>query len=162
MGPQRFALTTGVSFLEARNFISKYFEAFPRIRTYMDDAIDFATVHGFSKTLLGRKRRIDGLDQQGGLALVNAKNIAVNAPIQGTAADLIKLAMIRIDREIKQQALSAKMLLQIHDELVFECHPRELDRLIPIVKEGMEGAMSLSVPLVADIGYGKNWLEAHH
>ncbi len=162
MGPQRFAMTTGVSFQEARDFIAKYFEAFPRIRVSMDNAIDYATAHGYSKTLLGRKRRIDGLDQKPGLMLSNARNIAVNAPIQGTAADLIKLAMIRIDKAIREKGLAAKMLLQIHDELVFECSLQEVDTLIPLIREAMEGAMQLSVPLVADIGYGKNWLEAHN
>ena len=162
MGPVRFAAETGLSLLKAREFIAKYFETFPRIRDQIEKSIAFATEHGFSKTLLGRKRIIEGLDHKSGLTLVNARNVAVNAPIQGTAADLIKLAMIQVTREIQARGLSAKMLLQIHDELVFECVPSELERLIPVIKESMEGAMTLSVPLVVEIGYGKNWLEAHN
>ncbi|MBI2602255.1 MAG: DNA polymerase I [Deltaproteobacteria bacterium] len=161
MGPQRLSQTTGISVKEARNFIAKYFTSFPKIREYMDEAITFATTHGFTKTLMGRQRPLEGLDRQSGLVLANARNVAINSPIQGTAADLIKLAMIAIHREIKKRSLSAKMLLQIHDELVFECPPDELKTLCPLIKEGMEGAMKLSVPLDASIGYGKNWLEAH-
>ncbi len=161
MGPHRFAETTGLSIQTAKAFIAKYFETFPRIREYIDEAVTFAIGHGYSQTLLGRRRIID-VSQQSGMAWANAKNIAVNAPIQGTAADLIKLAMIRIDREIKRQGLSARMLLQIHDELVFECVQGELPALKAIVKEGMENAMDLSVPLTAEMGYGKNWYEAHH
>jgi DNA polymerase-1 len=161
MGPNRFAATTGLSLQTAKEFIAKYFETFPKIREFMDEAVTFATVHGYSKTLLGRKRNIDGLKQQSGLTFVNARNVAINAPIQGTAADLIKLAMIRIDTEFKKQKVSGKMLLQIHDELVFECHPDEVERLTSIIREGMEGAMNLSVPLDVSIGHGKNWWEAH-
>ncbi len=162
MGPNRFSATTGLPLQVAKDFIAKYFETFPGIRRYIDDAIKSATEAGFSKTLLGRKRWIDGLDHNSGLTLVNARNVAVNAPIQGTAADLIKLAMIRVDGAIKKANLSAKMLLQIHDELVFECPLSEVEQFIPLIRESMEGAMSLSVPLVVEIGFGKNWLEAHH
>lgn len=161
MGPHRFAETTGLSIQTAKAFIAKYFETFPRIREYIDEAVAFALSHGYSQTLLGRRRIID-ISQQSGMAWANSKNIAVNAPIQGTAADLIKLAMIRIDREIKQHGLNARMLLQIHDELVFECDRSELLTLQAIVKEGMEKAMDLDVPLTAEMGYGKNWYEAHH
>ena len=162
MGPNRFAATTGLTIQEAKEFIAKYFETFPKIKEYMDEAVTFATTHGYSQTLMGRKRPIEGLKQESGLTLVNARNVAVNAPIQGTAADLIKIAMINIVEALKREHLSAKMLLQIHDELVFECDPQEVERTLSLVRSCMESAMNLSVPLVVGIAYGKNWWEAHH
>lgn len=161
MGPKRFAETTGLPKEDAKAFIEKYFEKFPRIQEYIDNAIDSAMEKGYSLTLQGRKRIIDGL-QGSGLNFVNARNIAVNAPIQGTAADLIKIAMIKVTEEIKKKGLSASMLLQIHDELLFECPKEEVDTLIPLIKKNMESALELSVPLCVDIHSGKNWLEAHH
>lgn len=162
MGPQRLAKTTGVSLREAKDFIERYFDSFPGIKSYIDGAILYATEHGYSKTILGRRRPIDGLDGKSGpMALVNSKNIAVNSPIQGSAADLMKLAMIKIDQELSENNVRAKMLLQVHDELVFECPSEETESVCQLIRHGMEHAMELSVPLKADIGIGKNWLEAH-
>jgi DNA polymerase-1 len=161
MGPQRLARITGVSFKEAKAFIDAYFAGFPGIRHYIDSAIDFAKANGFSRTLTGRRRKIDGLDESQGLTAVNAQNVAVNSPIQGSAADLIKIAMAKIQNRLDESKLKAKMLLQVHDELVFECPNSELKSLEAIVKDAMEHAMNLRVPLVVEIGHGRNWLEAH-
>ena len=162
MGPQRLAKTTGVSQSIARDFIVRYFESFPGIKTFIDEAVAFASEHGYSETISGRRRPIKGLDgRNGALALANAKNIAVNSPIQGSAADLIKLAMIAIDQELKALRMQSRMLLQVHDELVFEGPYEEASELCRLVCDGMEHAMALSVPLKVDIGSGKNWLEAH-
>ncbi|MEZ4741363.1 MAG: DNA polymerase [Bdellovibrionota bacterium] len=161
MGPQRLARTTGVSLKEAKQFIESYFESFPQIRKYIDSSIAAAKKLGFSTTLLGRRRPIEGLDDSGGLTAVNAQNIAVNSPIQGTAADLIKLAMIKIQNRLDESSMEAKMLLQVHDELVFECPKSEADALKDLVRDCMEHAMQLDVSLTVEIGQGNNWLEAH-
>jgi DNA polymerase-1 len=161
MGPQRLARTTGVKLAEAKIFIESYFAGFPKIRSYIDQSIETAREAGFSSTISGRQRPIEGLDESGGLAAVNAQNIAVNSPIQGSAADLIKIAMIKIQKQLDESDLTARMLLQVHDELVFECPKSEVDQLSQLVRQHMENAMSLDVPLIVDIGQGRDWLEAH-
>jgi DNA polymerase-1 len=161
MGPQRLSRTTGVTTSEAKDFIDAYFGGFPRIRDFIEHAIASARETGYSITITGRQRKIDGLDDSGGLTAVNAKNMAVNSPIQGSAADLIKIAMIKIFKQMQEMNLKAKMLLQVHDELVFECPKSEVEELKTLVKDSMENAMALKVPLDVEIGYGSNWLEAH-
>ncbi len=161
MGPQRLSRTTGVSLKEAKDFIEAYFASFPKIRNYIDEAIESARETGYSVTFTGRRRKIEGLDQSGGLTAINAQNIAVNSPIQGSAADLIKIAMNKIQNQLEEKGLKAKMLLQVHDELVFECPKSEEKELMHLVKSCMESAMDLKVPIEVDIGSGHNWLEAH-
>ncbi len=162
MGPHRLAQEIKVSHGEAKRFIDNYFAHFPKIENYIADSVAFATEHGYSETILKRRRRIFGLDgSQGSLAQASARNIAINAPIQGSAADLIKLAMKDIYRDLLDTKLSAKLLLQVHDELVFECPPQEWEELRGIVTRRMEQAYPLSVPLKVNIAAGKNWLEAH-
>lgn len=161
MGPQRLARETKVSVAEAKSFIESYFESFPNIQAFIDSAIESATEKGYSTTLLKRRRPIKGLDESNGLAAVNARNMAVNSPIQGSAADLIKLAMLEIDKQLESRQLKARMLLQVHDELVFECEADQAEKVMELVKSCMESAMDLNVPIVADIGKGNNWLEAH-
>ena len=161
MGPQRLARETKVTVKEAKSFIESYFESFPNIKTYIDSAVKNASEKGFSETMTGRRRPIEGLDESNGLAAANARNIAVNSPIQGSAADLIKLAMIKIEKRLEEENLQAKMLLQVHDELVFECPESEVEKVMQLVKDNMEHAMELNIPIVADIGYGTDWLEAH-
>ncbi|MBF0440920.1 MAG: DNA polymerase I, partial [Oligoflexales bacterium] len=161
MGPQRLAKETGVSLQEAKNFIEKYFESYPGIRGYVNDSIAFAREHEFTVTISGRRRPLPEINGDNKLAVVGAQNIAVNSPVQGSAADLIKIAMIKVQKNLLSSNLHAKMLLQVHDELVFECPNEELEAAMRLVKETMENAMKLDVPLVVDIGHGVNWLEAH-
>ncbi len=146
---------------EAKALIDGYFESFPQVKQYMDASIAEARRTGVAKTLMGRQRKLDDINSRNSVVRAVAERNAINAPIQGTAADIIKVAMIDIDRELRQQGLRAKMILQVHDELVFDCPPDELDRLSALVKDKMENACRLSVPLVVDIGIGDNWLEAH-
>ncbi len=146
---------------EAKELIDGYFENFPQVKRYMDNCIQTAKQTGVSKTLFGRERALDDINSRNSVVRSVAERNAINAPIQGTAADIIKIAMIDIDRALTEERLSAKMILQVHDELVFDCPPSEVDRLCRIVKEKMERACELSVPLVAEIGVGTNWLEAH-
>lgn len=161
MGPKRFSATTGVSIKEAKDFIERYFMLFPKVRDYMNDSISLAEKNGYSETLLGRRRPLEALKNGSGLAFVNAKNMAVNSPVQGTAADLMKLAMIRVNQAIEDKGLSVNILLQIHDELLLESPLIEEKRVIELVRYEMEHAMELSVPLKVDINSGVNWLEAH-
>ena len=125
----------------------------------MDDTIAFAREHGYVQTVTGRRRYIRDIRSSNTTVRNGAERNAINAPIQGSAADMIKIAMIRIDDTLKSNALESKMLLQVHDELVFEISPSELDQVQELVKREMENAAQLSVPLVVDLGVGANWLE---
>jgi DNA polymerase-1 len=163
MGPRRLAAETGVSMAEAEAFIARYFETYPEINKYVASAIDTARRTGYSTTITGRKRPIpelQGAARHPGIT-ANAENMAVNSPIQGSAADLIKLAMIRIDRELRERGLKTQMLMQVHDELVFECPRDEVDAARALISEAMQAAMPLRVPLDVQIGVGGDWLEAH-
>jgi DNA polymerase-1 len=146
---------------EAKTFIEKYFDGFPRIRTYIDKAKATTRDTGYSWTMTGRRRPIPEIHSKERLVMVNGENMAVNSPIQGSAADLIKLAMIEIQKRLDQSGLDALMLMQVHDELVFECNESVKENLIDLVKDAMEHAMKLTVPLKVEDGCGKNWLEAH-
>ena len=162
MGPQRLARDTGVTMAEAKSFIEKYFAGFPKIRTYIDQAKAAAREHGYSMTMTGRRRPIPEINARDRGTMVNGENMAVNSPIQGSAADLIKLAMINIQKKLDQEVqLDAKMLLQVHDELVFECAEQDAAALTAIVVETMEHAMELKVPLKVEAGQGYSWLDAH-
>ena len=161
MGPRRLSATTGVGLQEASAFIAKYFEGYPGIETYIEQAIAFARQHGYSRTITGRRRPISGMQTERSRDAVSAENIAVNSPIQGSAADLIKLAMVRIDHELMQRGLKTQMLLQVHDELVFEAPQSEVAVASQLIQDCMQHAMRLKVPLDVQIGHGNNWLEAH-
>jgi DNA polymerase-1 len=162
MGPQRLARETGVSMRDAKNFIDRYFATYPGIRSYIDRSIQFAREHEYTLTILGRRRTLREINEtKDRMALSNAQNIAVNAPVQGSAADLIKIAMVRVQKKLDESGLHARMLLQVHDELVFECPKDEADRVTALVKREMEEAYAFSVPLQTDVGIGDNWLEAH-
>lgn len=160
MGARRLAQVTNTSVKDAQAFIDRYFATYPRIKTYIDEAIAYAKTHGESRTILGRRRPITGIGSKG-LEGSQAQNIAVNSPIQGAAADLIKLAMIRIDGDLKKHGLSTKLISQVHDELLFEAPAAEAERAQTIIAEGMRSAMQLQVPLEVSTGMGDNWLEAH-
>jgi DNA polymerase-1 len=161
MGAQRLAGETGLSVKEAQHFIDAYFETFSGVKAYLDATLEKARRDGFVTTLLGRRRYLTELDSPHPRVAAQARNVAINTPIQGTAADLIKVAMIRLHHEIERRCLKSRMILQVHDELVFDTHRDELDELRPLVIDVMESALAIDVPLVVEVGVGENWLEAH-
>ena len=146
---------------ESKALIETYYATYPTLRNYIHDQVDFARENGYVETVLGRRRYLQLINSQNAVVRGAAERNAVNAPIQGSAADIIKLAMIAIQKKLNHEQWASKMLLQVHDELVFEVPNEEVEPLKKMVKEAMEGAFSLEVPLVVDIGVGKNWLEAH-
>jgi DNA polymerase-1 len=146
---------------EAKELIDGYFNSYPGVKVYMDESIRKARDIGYVTTMFGRKRYTRDIHSRNQVVRGNAERNAINAPIQGTAADIIKIAMIRIHCRLKKEALKAKMILQVHDELIFEVLPEELERVKEIVIAEMAGAADLDVPLKVDWGTGKNWLEAH-
>ena len=150
-----------ISRAEAKNFIDSYFANFSGVKRYMDDAIEKAKINGYVETLLHRRRYLPDINSKNGNVRGFAERNAINAPIQGTAADIIKIAMVRIDERLRRENMRAEMILQVHDELNFNCPPDEVERLKVILREEMEGAYQLDVPLRVDIGEGDNWLEAH-
>ncbi|GAA4300414.1 DNA polymerase I [Compostibacter hankyongensis] len=153
----------GISRGEARTLIDNYFLQYPGIKTYMEDRVRFAKEHGYAETLMGRKRWLRDINSTNAVVRGFAERNAINMPIQGTAADMIKLAMIRIAREMKKAGLRSRMVLQVHDELVFDTHRDEVQVLEAIVREGMIQALPLplGVPVEVEVGTGGNWLEAH-
>lgn len=151
----------GISRSEAKKLIDDYFNAFPAIRSFIDDTIAAARENGYVETIFGRRRYLPDINARNATVRALAERNAVNAPIQGTAADIIKLAMIGVDRKMAEEGLKSKMVLQIHDELLFDTISSEREKLMSIVKEQMEHVTELSVPLTVECNYGKNWLEAH-
>jgi DNA polymerase-1 len=131
------------------------------LRQYMQNNIEFAKQHGFVETLIGRRRYLRDINSANAMTRGFAERNAINAPIQGTAADMIKIAMINIHKRMKEERLDSKMILQVHDELVFDVHPSELEKLKVIVSKEMREALPLKVPVEVEMGTGKNWLEAH-
>ncbi|OWV17196.1 DNA polymerase I [Fibrobacter sp. UWB4] len=146
---------------QAKSFIDGYFEMYQGVQKFIDDTKAAAHRDGYVETLSGRRRYIAGIDSSDRMESQMAERMAVNTPVQGSAADLIKIAMIRIQKRINDENLPLRMMLQVHDELVFECPKDQVEELSAMVKSEMEGAMELKVPLVASVGFGKNWLEAH-
>lgn len=151
----------GVSRTAAQAYIDTYFERYPGIRSYMDATVHQARTHGYVTTVLGHKAYIKGLDDRNPAVRNYAERQAINAPIQGSNADIIKKAMVQIFNQTTQKRLSAKLLLQVHDELVFEIPTQHVETEIPIIKSIMEKAATLSVPIIVDCGYGLNWADAH-
>ncbi|MBN1251820.1 MAG: DNA polymerase I [Bacteroidales bacterium] len=145
----------------AKEIIDEYFKNYPKIKDFMDSQIEFARQNEFVTTLLGRKRQLPDINSRNSLVKSFAERNAVNAPIQGTAADIIKIAMINISNKLKENNLKSKMILQVHDELVFDVEKEELENIKAIVIKEMENAFKLKVPLTVDLGIGDNWLEAH-
>ena len=146
---------------EAVEIINEYFKQFPGIRRYMDDTIAFARQHGYVETMTGRRRYIRDIRSLNNTVRGGAERNAINAPIQGTAADMIKIAMINIQRELLARKLKTRMLLQVHDELVFDLFRQEEKEVMPMVEEKMKTAISLEAPVEVEMGVGENWLEAH-
>lgn len=151
----------GISNGEASQYIKQYFARFPELANFMEETKVFAREHGYVKTMFGRKCWIPGIQEKNPARRAGAERQAINAPVQGTAADLIKLAMVRLARLIKSGELNAKMLLQVHDELVFEVPEQDADAVSAIIKREMEAVAQLSVPLIVETGTAKNWAEAH-
>ena len=146
---------------EAKSLIDDYFASFPSIRGFMDGVLENARADGYVETLFGRRRYVPDVNSHNGTVRALAERNAVNAPIQGTAADIIKLAMIAVDRRLREERLESRMVLQIHDELLLEVPAAEIDAVRKIVVSEMEGVRKLSVPLTVECNYGKTWLEAH-
>ena len=154
---------------EAKQLIDDYFAAFPRVISYIESQKELARQRGYAETLFGRKRYLPDIHSQNATVRSFAERNAVNAPIQGTAADIIKMAMVSIYRRLKElngqmvngKMVNAKMIMQVHDELNFNVPASEVDRVRDIVVSEMQNAVHLSVPLIAECGVGKNWLEAH-
>src|SRR6056300_131550 len=162
-GVSAFGLSqqTNLNRAESKELIETYYATYPKLRAYIQDQIDFARDHGYVATVLGRRRYLKDINSQNAVVRGAAERNAVNAPIQGSAADIIKLAMIAIQKKLDEEQWKSKMLLQVHDELVFDVPKEEVDALQAMVKTEMENAFSLEVPLVVDIGIGTHWLEAH-
>ena len=154
---QRLKITRG----EAAELIDTYFKLYPAVRKYMDDSIAKARETGYAVTLLGRRRTLRDIKSRNATARMAAERDAINTPVQGTAADMIKLAMVRVSRALKDAGLKAKMVLQIHDELLFDVPKDEVEKVKEIAVREMTGAMKLEVPLEVSVGVGENWLEAH-
>ena len=154
---QRLSIPRG----EAKQVIDGYFRSYPAVREYMDSCIRGASDKGYVSTLMGRKRFLPDINSRNAVVRGNAERNAINAPIQGSAADIIKLAMVKIHREFERKKLKTKMILQVHDELVFDVFKPELEEVREMVVDAMQSVVSLSVPLTVDTGTGSNWLEAH-
>jgi DNA polymerase I len=161
MGAFTLSEQLGISRKEAGSYIENYFQTHKGVRTFVENTVEEARKNGFVTTLLGRKRYVTDINSSNRNVAEFAKRTAINTPIQGSAADLIKVSMINLSSRLKSEKLSTRMILQVHDELVFEVAEDELDRVELVVREEMERALELRVPLVVDIGYGKNWFEAH-
>lgn len=162
-GVSAFGLSqqTNLSRSEAKDLIDAYYATYPRLKAYMSEQVDFAREHGYVTTVLGRRRYLKDILAANAVVRGAAERNAVNAPIQGSAADIIKIAMINIHKRLQQENWQGKMLLQVHDELVFEVPKKEVEPFGAMVKTEMENAFTIDVPLVVDIGVGNNWLEAH-
>jgi len=146
---------------EASEIIKNYFEQYSGIKTYMDQQIEYARKHGFVETIMGRRRYLKDINSANGVVRGFAERNAINAPIQGSSADMIKIAMIDIFEEFNKKKLKSKMILQVHDELVFDTHLDELKAVQKIVQDKMPSAIKLDVPVIIDMNTGSNWLEAH-
>ena len=162
-GVSAFGLSnqTDLSRSEAKELIDTYYETYPKLKAYMSAQVDFAREHGYVETVLNRRRYLKDINSRNAMVRSGAERNAVNAPIQGSAADIIKLAMINIHNRFEKESFKSKMLLQVHDELVFDAHKDELEIIRPIIKHEMENAFKMSVPLDVEIDLGENWLEAH-
>lgn len=162
-GVSAFGLSnqTSLSRGESKDLIDAYYESYPRLRSYINEQIQTAREQGYVQTILGRRRYLKDINSANAVVRGAAERNAVNAPIQGSAADIIKIAMINIHKKLTSENWKSKMLLQVHDELVFDVHNSELEKIQPMIKYEMENAFKLDVPLEVDMGMGKDWLEAH-
>jgi DNA polymerase-1 len=162
-GVSAFGLSnqTNLSRKESAELIEAYYQTYPKLKSFMSSQVDFARENGYVETISGRRRYLKDINSANAIVRGGAERNAVNAPIQGSAADIIKIAMINIHKKLTDEHWKSKMLLQVHDELVFDVHNSELDSIQPMIKHEMENAFKMAVPLDVEIGWGKNWLEAH-
>lgn len=162
-GVSAFGLSnqTSLSRKESADLIEAYYQTYPKLKAYMSEQVDFARENGYVQTVLGRRRYLKDINSANMMVKSGAERNAVNAPIQGSAADIIKIAMINIYKKLTDENWKSKMLLQVHDELVFDVHNSELEKIQPMIKHEMENAFKMAVPLDVEIGIGQNWLEAH-
>ncbi|MBP1224212.1 DNA polymerase I [Flavobacterium sp. 1355] len=162
-GVSAFGLSnqTSLSRSESAALIEAYYKTYPRLRSYINEQIEFAREKGYVQTILGRRRYLKDINSANAVVRSAAERNAVNAPIQGSAADVIKIAMINIHKKLKEENWKSRMLLQVHDELVFDVHNDELEKIQPMIKHEMENAFKMAVPLEVELGLGKDWLEAH-
>jgi DNA polymerase-1 len=161
ISPFGLSETLSISGEDARQYIEQYFQRHPGVKSYVDKSISDARRNGYVSTLFGRKRAIPEIVSKNSAVRQQGERFAMNSPIQGTAADIIKIAMINIDAMLRGKHMRAKMILQVHDELLFELPPEELGVVTDVVRQEMEGVIELSVPLKVDIHSGNNWAEAH-
>ena len=154
------ARNTGVTQQEARSFIGRYFAKYPGVKRFMDTAVEDGQQNGYALTLMGRRRYLPELSASNAMVREFGKRAAMNTPVQGTAADIIKLAMVRVDEALRREKLQSRLILQVHDELLLECPPDEVETAARILQEAMEGVITLSVPLSAEVHQGTNWAEA--
>jgi len=161
IGPFGLKNRLGITQTHAKEIIDTYFGTFKNVKDYMDGSIKTAQEKGYAETLMGRRRYLRNINSNNRVVKQFEERVAINMPIQGTAADMIKLAMINIYRELKKQKFSSEMVLQVHDELLFDAHKKEVDDLTKLVKDLMENALPLNVPVIVDTGVGDNWLDAH-
>ena len=159
MSEFRLSKDIGMSIAEARNFINKYFETYPEVKTYMDEVVETCKKQGYVSTLLNRKRYIPTINDKNFMVRQQAQRYAMNTPIQGTGADILKLAMIEVDKALKVHHLKSQMILQVHDELIFDVFEDELEEVMSLVKEKMENCIKMDVPLIVEGNYAKNWCE---
>jgi DNA polymerase-1 len=146
---------------EAAAIMEEYFAQFPAIKRYMTDTIEFARKNGYVETVTGRRRYLRDITSSNATIRNSAERNAVNAPIQGSAADMLKIAMVNIHNELERRQSRTRMLLTVHDELVFDLYEAEKDDVLPIIEDKMKSAIKLDVPITVEIGIGKDWLEAH-
>jgi DNA polymerase I len=161
IGPFGLKTRLGIPQAHAKDIIELYFKTFKNVRNYMDDSVKKAQEKGYSETLLGRRRFLRNINSNNRVVRQFEERVAINMPIQGTAADMIKLAMIKIHNELEKRKAKTKMVLQVHDELLFDAHRDEVDDLRPMIKEIMETALPVDVPILVETGVGDNWLDAH-
>jgi DNA polymerase-1 len=161
IGPFGLKTRLGVTQTHAKEIIETYFNTFKRVKNFMDDSVLRAREKGFAETLFGRRRFLRNINSSNRVVRQFEERVAINMPIQGTAADMIKLAMINIHKELTKRKTRTKMVLQVHDELLFDAHKDEVDELKPVIKELMENALPMEVPILVEIGTGDNWLDAH-
>jgi DNA polymerase-1 len=162
-GVSAFGLSnqTDLTRSESKELIETYYATYPKLKAYIGEQVNFARNNGYVQTVSGRRRYLKDINSRNAVVRGAAERNAVNAPIQGSAADIIKIAMINIHKALEKSTLRSKMLLQVHDELVFDVYKPEMDELVQLVRRHMQEAYTLEVPLEVDVGQGSNWLEAH-